>query len=82
MIKQFPSSSLPLSDPLWQQWLAEVSATGAAIAHIDSTNPNFGRQEPSQKTRGLMAYANGTDWDPGNGEGYYRWTGSAWKLVG
>ncbi len=81
MIKQFPSTSLPLSDPSWQQWLAEVAATGASLAWIDPTNPQFGKAEPPH-TRGILAYANGTDWDPGSGEGYYRWTGQAWKLVG
>ena len=81
MIKQFPSTSLPLTDPTWQQWLAEVAATGAALAWIDPTNPALGTAEPPH-TRGMLAYANGTDWNPGNGEGYYRWTGSAWKYVG
>jgi hypothetical protein len=81
MIKQAPSASLPLTGPAWQQWLAEVTATGAVIAFIDPTNPQFGKIEPPH-TRGLLAYANGTDWNPGSGEGYYRWTGAAWQHIG
>jgi len=81
MIRQRPQGNLPLTDASWQQWFAEVAATGAALAWIDPTNPGFGKSEPPH-TRGLLAYANGTDWNPGSGEGYYRWTGSAWKYFG
>ncbi len=81
MIKQAPSGSLPLTDPQWQQWLQETSATGNALKWIDPTNPQFGNTEPSV-ARGVLAYANGTDWNPGNGEGYYWWTGTAWKHLG
>ena len=85
MIRQWPSTTLPLTDPQWQQWLQEVYATGNVLKWIDPTNPQFGRMEPPPTARrcpGLIAYANGVEWDPGSGEGYYRWTGAAWKYVG
>jgi hypothetical protein len=81
MIQQWPSGTLPLSSPQWQQWLQELVATGNVLKWIDPTNPQFGKMEPPH-TRGLIAYANGTDWNPGSGEGHYRWTGAAWKYIG
>jgi len=49
-------------------------------------NPDCGKKEPPAQYRkdGLLAYANGTDWNPGSGKGYYRWnvTGSVWVYVG
>ena len=81
MIRQWPSTTLPLTDPQWQQWLQELAATGNVLKWIDPTNPQFGKMEPP-RTRGLLAYADGANWNPGNGEGYYRWTGAAWKYLG
>jgi hypothetical protein len=81
MIRQAPSANYPLSSTVWQQWLAEVAATGKVLSYIDPTNPRFGKAEPPHM-RGLLAYANGTDWNPGSGEGYYRWTGTAWHYMG
>jgi hypothetical protein len=82
MITQPPSALLPLTNPAWQQWLAQVAATGNAIQGIDPTNPQFGKTAPSGPVRGALAYANGTSWNPGSGEGLYRWTGSAWRFIG
>ncbi len=47
-------------------------------------NPECGKVEPEPKYVRMVAYANGTDWNPGgNGVvGYYRWTGTAWVYVG
>ena len=38
--------------------------------------------EPGRKNRGDVVYADGTTWDPGSGEGLYRYTGAAWVFVG
>ncbi len=82
MIRQWPSTTLPLTDPQWQQWLQELLATGNVLKNTDPTNPNFGKLAPANPQTGLLAYANGSDWNPGSGEGLYRWTGAAWKYIG
>lgn len=39
--------------------------------------------EPTKRFAGLVVYADGTLWDPGAGEGIYRWSlGAAWVKVG
>ena len=49
-------------------------------------NKDYGKVAPNTEYLydGLVAYANGTDWDPGSGKGLYRYntTTSAWVLVG
>lgn len=37
---------------------------------------------PSKPRRGQIYYADGTHWNPGSGEGVYRYTGSAWAYLG
>ena len=36
----------------------------------------------TKKKRGMVIYADGTSFNPGSGEGIYRWTGAAWVFVG
>lgn len=38
--------------------------------------------EPSKPRDGLTVYADGTEWDPGSGEGVYTYYGSAWHKLG
>lgn len=38
--------------------------------------------EPSKPRRGLLVYADGTDWNPGSGEGLYRYDGTTWNYIG
>lgn len=37
--------------------------------------------EPTKVLEGQLAYADGTDWDPGAGQGIYQWRTSAWVLI-
>jgi hypothetical protein len=37
--------------------------------------------EPEAAVEGMMVYADGTDWDPGSGQGLYRWSGTAWVKI-
>lgn len=38
--------------------------------------------EPTKPRDGLTVYADGTEWDPGSGEGVYTYYGSAWHKLG
>lgn len=38
--------------------------------------------EPSRKLNGMVVLADGTDWDPGSGEGIYAYYGGSWKKLG
>jgi len=38
--------------------------------------------EPTPLKNGLVAYADGTTWNPGSGRGVYIYKGSTWTLLG
>lgn len=35
-------------------------------------------EEPAKLSEGLLAYADGTNWDPGSGKGVYVYEGASW----
>lgn len=35
-------------------------------------------REPERPRRGQLVYADGTEWDPGSGEGVYAYNGTVW----
>lgn len=37
---------------------------------------------PERPRKGLVVYADGSTWNPGSGEGVYRYNGSAWVFLG
>lgn len=37
--------------------------------------------EPKKLNKGMLAWADGTDWDPGSGAGLYWWNGAAWVFI-
>ncbi len=38
--------------------------------------------EPDKLYDGLQAYADGTNWNPGSGEGFYGYYAAAWHFLG
>jgi len=38
-------------------------------------------KEPARPREGMLAYADGTAWNPGSGLGVYQYRGSAWVLL-
>jgi len=55
---------------------AEVISTA-----YDSLSLNPLHVEPTKRRPGRLAYADGTDWDPGSGEGLYIYTSAGWSLL-
>lgn len=48
-----------------------------AAGHVDKTYA-----PPAKPRDGDVRYADGTQWDPGSGTGFYFYNGSAWKFLG
>ena len=60
----------------------ELEAIGNAfnrplILHLDVAHA-----EPAKPRDGMVVLADGTDWNPGSGEGYYGYYGASWKKLG
>lgn len=39
-------------------------------------------EEPAKLLPGLIVFADGTDWDPGSGQGIYAYYNGAWNKLG
>lgn len=37
---------------------------------------------PARPREGMIAFADGTNWNPGSGQGIYAYHGGAWNLLG
>jgi hypothetical protein len=77
---------MPIADTIpWEQKADIINSVINALLWISPLlNPECGKMEPPAdfKIAGLLAYANGTDWDPGGtGQGIYLWTGAAWAKL-
>jgi hypothetical protein len=48
-----------------------------ALGHLDKTFT-----VPSKPRDGDIRYADGTQWNPGSGQGIYYYNGSAWSFLG
>lgn len=59
--------------------LNQVSAilNAVALGHLDKTH-----NAPTRVADGDIRYADGTNWDPGTGEGVYVYYNSTWNKMG
>lgn len=39
-------------------------------------------REPPKPREGMIVFADGTDWDPGSGKGFYGYHGGSWNFLG
>lgn len=52
-------------------------------AHPNELQMDVMHSAPEKPRSGHMVYADGTDWDPGSGEGLYRYSiAGAWVFIG
>ncbi|MCK9361691.1 hypothetical protein M0Q28_05740 [Patescibacteria group bacterium] len=70
--------------PAWQEWFQRLSDYYETVSKlIDPGASNFGQSAPDNPSEGLLAYADGVNWDPGgssSGAGIYFYTSGAWQL--
>jgi hypothetical protein len=67
---------------LWVQ--TELDAISRyTIDEIDLIHLRVLAVAPEKPRAGMLAYADGSNWDPGSGEGLYRYSsGGAWVFIG
>lgn len=58
-----------------------LDVTQALYWLLPELNAQAGKQEPSPVVEGMLAYADGTNWNPGSGRGFYKYIGS-WQFWG
>ncbi len=60
----------------------EFSQIEQAFNEMDSVPLTELHVEPAKPRTGLTVLADGTDWDPGSGQGVYTYYGAAWHKLG
>lgn len=66
------------------QYLNDELATIATFINEPRDEVSFEvmRFPPKKPVRGMVVYADGVDWNPGSGEGLYRFTSAGWIFMG
>lgn len=75
-------SAIPNDTPSGlKAWLAtqlRLVATELANGQPQSVTLAVLGVEPARPSNGMLVYADGTEWDPGSGEGFYGYENGAW----
>jgi len=61
--------------------ISELEAIQRALNLFDSVRLKARHAEPDRLVDGLVVYADGTDWNPGSGEGFYAYYNSGWNKL-
>ena len=74
-----------ITSPAWLEWFQRLADYYEAVPRfIDPKSPYFGQAAPADPSEGLLAYADGTNWNPdGSGvAGIYTYISGAWLFSG
>ena len=63
------------------QLARELERIERSLHSIARAVPQVSFGEPENPQRGMVRYADGTDWNPGSGAGLYVYSGSAWGKI-
>ena len=65
------------------KWVVEAfQAQGRALQEFENVRLTVASSEPARPREGTIAFADGANWDPGDGKGAYVYTDGAWERVG
>lgn len=77
--RQFPITPDQLPEYV-QQELHNVAR--AFVDPVNFLQLNITTVAPAKPRRGQYYHADGVNWNPGSGEGLYRYSGTSWVFVG
>lgn len=78
-------STAPADPEEFQIWmLDELRHVADALSNLETDTIQLPQlnAEPDKLYDGLIAFADGTNWNPGSGEGYYGYYNAAWHSLG
>ncbi len=61
---------------------AELLQISRAISELSERMITKFYEEPEKLRDGMLVYADGTDWNPGSGEGAYLYYNAVWNFLG
>ena len=74
---QVPQDPALLPGFLLQELQNIARSTGSSIAQLAELN-----KAPAKPQVGMVALADGTNWNPGSGSGFYGYRAGGWKFLG
>ena len=77
-----PGQGPPTADQSLLAWLYREFSRIGSLAQPNRLEMTPVGTEPAKYSEGTVVYADGTEWNPGDGKGLYYWDGSAWVLTG
>ncbi len=80
----YRATTAPFSmDPNLAEWLtSELAEIERAFVEIDEINLPELNVEPEKPRDGMIVLADGTNWNPGSGAGYYGFQSGSWTFLG
>ncbi len=85
MPKYQAPSNAPANPTEFQVWILDelrhISDTVSEL-ETDTVTLKEWNAEPAKLYNGLVAYADGTNWNPGSGRGVYAYENGSWQLLG
>jgi len=67
---------------LVQYLINELRRLGALLVTAQENPLKELHAEPAKRFSGLIAFADGTDWNPGSGQGIYAYYNGTWNKLG
>lgn len=65
------------------KWLQdELAKISQAVNQPDQSQYQSLNAEPVKLREGMVVLADGTNWDPGSGQGFYAYYGGSWHKLG
>lgn len=85
MVKYAAPGTAPTDSQEFRAWLLdELRHIGDAFSEIntDTWRLKEWNQEPDKLYDGLLIFADGTNFDPGSGRGFYGYYDAGWHILG
>ena len=83
-VASVPPANVVIDDDIRElvRWIKdELDRISGAISSLEHQYPTL-NAPPERYTVGFIAYADGTNWNPGAGEGLYVYKSTGWTLLG
>jgi hypothetical protein len=73
----------PQGEEDFRKWIyEELRRLEATFSSLDFIILKETHVEPSRPRSGMVVLADGTDWDPGSGQGFYGYYNGGWEPLG
>ena len=73
-----PQSVADLPSYIWE----ELLRLAQVVSTVDFLQVKVWHSPPDRPRDGMIVAADGTDWNPGSGAGFYGYLGGTWRYLG